>query len=127
MRFLVLIAHGSRREDSNREVRELGERLAAISRVEVDGVRCGFLELAQPSIPDAIGECVAAGGREILVLPYFLSAGRHVSEDIPREVNLASARYPNARIRVLDYLGADPAVPELLLGCVRRAQSSPRD
>ena len=47
---------------------------------------CGFLELAEPSIPDGIQRCIDAGATEVVVVPYFLSAGRHVSEDIPAEV-----------------------------------------
>ena len=125
MRYLALIAHGSRRRESNDEVRALAMALEERAGSELGGVRCGFLELAEPSIPDAIAECVAGGASEVLVLPYFLSAGRHVVEDIPREVEVARSRCPGVAIRLLDYPGADGAMPDLLLGAVRRAGSGP--
>ena len=83
MKSLILVAHGSRRAASNDEIRELTERLARQADGAFGRVSCAFLELAEPSIPDGIEQAVRAGAREVIVLPYFLSAGRHVAEDIP--------------------------------------------
>lgn len=119
MRFLALIAHGSRRQASNDEIRALARSLALRAGGDLAGIRCGFLELAEPSIPDAITDCVEGGATEVLVLPYFLSAGRHVAEDIPREVDIARARHPDVDIRLLDYIGASDAMQALMLDVVR--------
>ncbi|MCP1674973.1 sirohydrochlorin ferrochelatase [Natronocella acetinitrilica] len=125
MRYLALIAHGSRREASNDEVRRLAQALERRAGDTLGGVRCGFLELAEPSIPDVIGHCVEAGASEVLVMPYFLSAGRHVAEDVPREVAIATKRYPGISIDVMEYLGADAGLLELMLAAVHRRQSTP--
>jgi len=50
------------------------------------------------------------------VLPYFLSAGRHVIEDIPREVEGKQKEYPHVPIRLAPYLGSAEGITELLLG-----------
>ena len=47
------------------------------------------MEIATPSIPDGIKALVDLGVDEIICHPYFLSPGRHVTEDIPRIVNQA--------------------------------------
>ena len=83
MRALLVVAHGSRRVASNDEVRQLTDELRAAAGDEYAQVECAFLELAQPSIPDGIDCCVAEGATEVVILPYFLSAGRHVAKDIP--------------------------------------------
>lgn len=117
MRSLILIAHGSRREASNEEVRALAAKLARLSR-SFDSVTCAFLELAEPSIPDGIEACVQQGAKEIVILPYFLSAGRHVAEDIPALVQPKQAQYPELLIELKAYLGAAEALPSLLVSLV---------
>jgi sirohydrochlorin ferrochelatase len=115
MRYLLLVAHGSRRESSNEEVRRLAEALVPRARGRFDAVGCAFLEIAEPSIPDGIEAAVAAGAGEVVVLPYFLSAGRHVAEDIPREVEVKQTEHPQVRIRVSPYLGLGAGMADILL------------
>lgn len=119
MKALLLVAHGSRRAASNQEVVELSERLAAAAGESFGVVECAFLELAKPSIPDGIQACIDQGAGEVVVLPYLLSAGRHVVEDIPAEVAVKQRECPDIEIRIAPYLGtADELVP-VLLGLTR--------
>ena len=115
MRTLILVAHGSRREASNEEVRELTVALSDRAGERFGRVSCAFLELAEPSIPDAIEQALADGAGEVVVLPYFLSAGRHVAEDIPGLVEQKRREYPDAQIRLAPYLGSGAGVIDLLL------------
>lgn len=119
MKALLLVAHGSRREASNEEIRALTRRVAALAGADFGRVECAFLELAEPSIPDGIQRCIDAGADEVVVLPYFLSEGRHVAEDIPAEVRIKQDEHPEANIHIARYLGGADAIPELLLRCVR--------
>lgn len=106
MKALFIVAHGSRREASNNEVRALTQEVARLcEKGEYQQVSCGFLELAEPLIPDGISELIESGADEVVVLPYFLSAGRHVAEDIPEEVAKARAKHPDAQITIAPYLG----------------------
>ena len=57
-------------------------------------MRGAFLELAQPSIPDAIEHCITQGLQEICVIPLMFFAGRHVKEDIPRFIQEAKTKHP---------------------------------
>lgn len=116
MKSLLLVAHGSRRTESNDEVRQLARQLESRGNGEFGQVACAFLELAEPSIPDGLRAAIRAGASEVTVLPYFLSAGRHVATDIPAEVNIIRAESPEVEIILAPYLGASPGVVELLLG-----------
>lgn len=115
MQALLLIAHGSRRVESNTEVRTLTTNLAARANASYPIVRCAFLELAEPSIPDGIEHCIQEGATEVVVLPYFLSAGRHVVTDIPNEVRGKQQEYSHVKIRIANYLGASTGITDLLL------------
>jgi sirohydrochlorin ferrochelatase len=119
MKSLILIAHGSRREASNEEVRGLARCLAARAGEGFDQVFCAFLELAEPSIPEGIERAVGAGARQVTLLPYFLCAGRHVAEDIPSLVDRKRREHPRVDIRLTPHLGAAPAIAEVLLGLAR--------
>jgi sirohydrochlorin ferrochelatase len=122
MRMLILVAHGSRREASNQEIRALTEALARRAGERFDRVSCAFLELAEPSIPDAIEQALASGASEVVVLPYFLSAGRHMAEHIPALVEEKRREHPGAEIKLTPYLGAAPGVIDLLLAIADRVE-----
>jgi CbiX len=85
---ILLIDHGSRNLGSNRRLQEL----AQIYQQTLDSnrylVAAAHMELASPSIPEALTWLRDRGVVHIVCHPYFLSAqGRHVSEDIPKIVN----------------------------------------
>ena len=84
MKQLLIVAHGSRREQSNNEVRVLAEKVAADFPLLSDHVLVAFLEFASRSISAAVDICFARGVKELIVFPYFLSTGNHVVKDIPR-------------------------------------------
>lgn len=121
MNTLLIVAHGSRREASNQEVRDLARRVEALAGLRVDRVAVGFLELAEPSVAAALEACIAQGAAVVSVFPYFLAAGRHVATDIPAAVEPIRRRHPHVRIDILEHLGAATGLAEL----IARAADSP--
>lgn len=119
MRALLVLAHGSRRRASNEEIRHLSRRLAECLGDRYDYITAAFLELAEPSIPAAIDEAVSAGAEEVALFPYFLSAGRHVCEDIPQVVAEARHRHPHAHLELRPYLGELPGLIQLIAKSLR--------
>jgi len=121
MHALLLIAHGSRRQASNDEVRKLTKNLEQHTDDEFSIIECAFLELAEPSIPDGVTACVEKGAESVTVLPYFLSAGRHVVTDIPEELQKAKNQHPQVNIKTAPYLGAAQGISEILIGLSKQA------
>lgn len=114
VKALVVVAHGSRRAASNEEVGELACQLAGLVGDEYPIVGVGFLELAEPLIPESLEKVIAQGATEICVFPYFLSAGRHVVTDVPNEVKIVQDKYPDIPIKMLSYLGALPGLKNFI-------------
>lgn len=114
MKSLLLVAHGSRRQASNEEVTQIAQLL----RKRVEGqyrlTECAFLELAEPSIPAGIEKLIQAGSTEIVILPYFLSAGRHIQEDVPGIVQSVQDKHPDIKLTIAPYLGEADKVIDLL-------------
>ena len=121
-RHLLIIAHGSRRQASNDEVRALGERVRALRDPSIERVEVAFLELAEPGIPAGLAACVAHGAREIIVFPYFLAAGTHVANDIPQALDVFSEQHPLIKVRLASHLGASSALPMTILEVASRVE-----
>ena len=100
---VVVVDHGSRRGESN----ELLLAVAAMFRDSsgIDIVEPAHMELAEPTIAQAFTRCVERGARTVVVFPYFLSPGRHWSEDIPRLALEAAANHPGVQHLVTAPLG----------------------
>lgn len=115
MQALVVIAHGSRRQASNQEVTNLALGLKKSAGKQYQIVEAGFLEIARPSIPEAIESCIESGATSVIVVPYFLAAGRHVVEDIPQIVRPVGERHPHVSIRISEHIGMSNSMPRLIL------------
>jgi sirohydrochlorin ferrochelatase/(2Fe-2S) ferredoxin len=106
---VVLAGHGSRREKSNEQVRELAAGLEGRLGLPTDA---GFIELAEPSIGEAIAS-LAPAVSDVTVVPLSLFAASHVKADVPLVVNEARAEHDIA-VHGGRHLGVHPAIVELL-------------
>ena len=120
MKALVLIAHGSHRQTSNEEVITLSGVIAREMKNDYLIVEAGFLELAEPSIREALDHCIRKGATDICIVPYFLSAGRHVHADIPAEVDKARAMHADIAMTILPHVGGSPQMKDLIRGVVMK-------
>lgn len=118
MKSLVIVAHGSKREHSNNEVSQLMTQLKEDMNDEYPIILSSFLEFASPSIPEAINLCLQQGATSIKVLPYFLSAGKHVHEDIPQQAKIAVSPHNNVHLEILPHLGSSAKMIELMRGAI---------
>lgn len=75
--------HGSRRARANEQLRCVAD---LVRHLAGDGaiVAHAHMELASPDVAGGFEACVDAGAEHVVVVPYFLFAGRHATEDIPR-------------------------------------------
>jgi len=121
MRYLLLVGHGSRKQSANDEIERLAERVAVLEGNDFGGVVTAFLEIAKPDIQQGIARCVELGADSIVVVPYFLAAGKHVSKDIPAEIDCARAGFSHVKIELSQYLGANDAMAEMVLACSRQS------
>ncbi len=110
---LLVLAHGSPRDEANDDIRRVVEVLR--TRHLFANLHLGFLDVNQPDIPTAVDEIVARGGREIVAVPYFLHTGKHVTRDVPDLLDAAMRRHSGVRMAMGDYLGHDPAIDDVLL------------
>jgi sirohydrochlorin ferrochelatase/(2Fe-2S) ferredoxin len=107
---VLLVGHGSRREKSNQQVRDLAAALEERMGVPVDA---GFLELASPTIPEAIAG-LASWVSRVTVVQLSLFAASHVKTDVPLAVQRARREHPETTVHSGAHLGVHPALVDLL-------------
>jgi sirohydrochlorin ferrochelatase len=109
---LLLIAHGSREPEANADLHHVVEALR--QRGQFDLVEASFLELAEPDIDTGGGRCVERGARQVILLPYFLSAGIHVRRDLTAARGRLAERFPGVDFRLAEPLGQHPLLIQVV-------------
>ena len=119
MNGLLIVAHGSRKKPSNEEVQALARQIGALAAGVYDRVACGFVQFAEPTVESQIEKIVSEGVENIVLFPFFLGSGSHVSDDIPQLVQDTQSRHPGLRIRVTPHLGILDGLAQLIFDRVR--------
>ena len=121
-RAVLLVGHGSKLAGSKDAIDQVIE---ALRKTEPSTYfQAAFLELHPPNIPQGIDLCFNQGAEEVIVIPYFVQAGKHVVQDIPQIVSEAKTKYPGKNIRLADYLGFDSRIASVVSDRIRQARSS---
>ncbi len=113
-RALIIVAHGSRKNSSNEEIKALGEKVKYLQDKHYTLIMTSFLEFATPSLEESILSCIDKGASEIVILPYFLASGNHVTRDIPEVVQKIQRSYPQVKMTLKEHLGSAPGMVSLL-------------
>ena len=95
-RALLIVDHGSRRAEAHSHLEWVAREVQGRA-VDLQ-VYIAHMELAEPSIAQAIASCVADGATELIVHPLFLVPGHHLCEQIPQLVESARQSVSTAQL-----------------------------
>ncbi len=107
-RGLVLFAHGARDPRWALPFEAIAARLRA-ARPDLP-LRLAYLELMQPSLPEAAAALAAEGCSQVDVLPLFLGAGGHIRKDLPALLAALREAHPGTRFHAHPTLGEQDAM-----------------
>lgn len=119
---LLLIAHGSRRAEANAELVAIADTLR--DRGDWRHIQPSYLELAEPNIAKGGELCVNAGANAVVMLPYFLSPGRHMVEDLTAARDELAGRFPQVGFTLAAALGSHPLILDALVDRAREVTPS---
>ncbi len=106
------MVHGSPRPVANKDMFAVVDVIRKRDVFPI--VKVGFMECNEPTIPEAIAECIAGGADRIVAVPYFLHVGTHVADDLPTLIEEARAAYPNVEFSLGRYIGDSPILTDIL-------------
>ena len=99
MRGLIVIVHGSRRQETNRELKDF------LGQLNLEGfiVQQAYMELQNPNLLQAIEILEKKGCLKIEVFPFFLLAGKHIDKDIPQQYKQAEQKFPHIKMNLMGH------------------------
>lgn len=97
----VVIAHGSRRAESNWVIEHIAAQMSALP---------AYWSVA-PSLETQVTELIKRGHQQIVILPYFLFEGG-ITDAIRQTVEQIGQQFPYAQIHLTQPIGATPALAD---------------
>jgi sirohydrochlorin cobaltochelatase len=112
---LLIAGHGTRSAAGAAEFARFVARAASRAAGRIPAVDGGFIELARPSVADAVARLTRGSpGREIVAVPLVLTAAGHGKGDIPAALAREAGRHPGLSFRYGRPLGPHPVLQDVL-------------
>jgi sirohydrochlorin ferrochelatase len=116
---VIILFHGSRSDRAGGPVEKI------IASVRERGgyhlVERAFLQHAEPDLPSAVERAVAQGAGRIVVVPFFMQTGAHVTADIPDAVRNIRQRHPGLELEVTAAVGTHDLMTEIVVDLVGKS------
>ncbi len=119
---IILFAHGARDPRWAAPFEAVAQRLRA-QRPDAP-MRLAFLELMQPTLPQAGAELARLGCTHVAVLPLFLGSGGHVRKDLPLLLDSLRTSHPGLMVSLHPAVGETDAVVAAMVGAAVAALDS---
>ncbi|TFH30355.1 MAG: hypothetical protein E4H00_05300, partial [Myxococcales bacterium] len=100
----------------------VGQRLGTGRIVEP-----AHMEIAEPTIAQAFARCVEQGATRVVVHPFMLAPGRHVTEDLPRLIAEAAAPHDGVTFAMAAPLGSHAGVIDAVVDRCQAAHDASED
>lgn len=110
---VIMLAHGSRLQEANEEVLKLAPLLG---KAGGNGLYCGvsFLQGGEPGLDEAVNKAVEKGCTTIYVVPFFLTSGVHIREDLPQMLEKSREAHPEIKLVQCRPMGCDHGLIPIL-------------
>src|SRR3989344_590633 len=100
---VLILGHGSPVSKANETLRKIARGVKAKGGYDI--VQPAFLQFEHPNFAEAVDIIVGMGAQQIIVHPYFLYMGAHVTKDLPFETGTAKKKYPDIEFILAPHLG----------------------
>ena len=116
MEKIILVGHGSPKKDAN--------TMDVVSRMLHEKMHPGcsngcvlsaYLQFQSPTLEDALRAAVKNGTKKVIIHPYFLSAGMHVTKDIPEVIEGFRKSSPDIEFVCTEPLGVSSKLVDLVM------------
>jgi sirohydrochlorin ferrochelatase len=115
---VIILGHGSKKAGAGDALRRI---LAEVKKQGgYDVIEQAFLQYVKPTLADALEHCVLQKSDSIVIVPFFMQSGAHVTKDIPELVEKAKKRHPGVDITVTDYVGAHPLMAKIVEDLIKK-------
>jgi sirohydrochlorin ferrochelatase len=115
---VIILFHGSRAKGSATAVHGI---VAEVRRRGHFGIVVeAFLQHSNPGLSESLALCVQQHAKKIVIVPFFLQLGMHVTADIPLVVNELRSAHPEIEIALTEPVGSHPLLVDVVLDLAGR-------
>lgn len=115
---VIILGHGSRNGGADEAIKRTAAELKRVG--DFVSVEYAFLQYVQPALPETLETCIRQGASNIVIVPFFMQAGAHVTRHIPDLVEKAKKQHPGVNIAVTDYAGTHPLMTKIVEDLVKK-------
>lgn len=116
---IIILGHGSNLKQANNTI------IRAIREIEKRRwpgiIEPAYLQLCKPNLHTAVKKIIERGCNKIVIVPFFLFRGNHVSKDIPRHIEEEARAYKHVEFVYAKNLGHDPRINDIVWDCIKEA------
>ncbi len=117
---VIILGHGSRNDGSDKAIKRIAAEVKRAGKFGI--VEYAFLQYVQPSPQEAVERCVGKGATKIVVVPFFMQPGAHVTRHVPAFIEEARKHNPTLDIRMTDFVGNHPLMTHIVIDQVKKAK-----
>lgn len=113
MNGILILAHGSKRQETEEIVNSLVEKVKAKTGEKL--VYPAYLQFSEQNLEKCIDLLVESGAKNIKIMPMFIFDGVHVTQDIPNELAEIKTKYPEINIDMSRHIGDDDKLADIIV------------
>ena len=110
---ILILGHGSRRQEANEEWEQIWK---LFQKAHPDlFVQRGYIEFVNPTLAGGVELLLEEHPlKNIVIVPLFLTTGRHLYQHIPEMIAKIEAKHPNINFVLSDHIGPDRLLLDII-------------
>lgn len=118
----VILAHGSKRKEANDEIRNIVALIQAKDRDKL--YRAAFMQFDPDDLDQALEQLLERDVKRVVIMPYFLTTGNHISVDIPELIEAERRKHPSLEFIIAKHLNGHPGLVDIVVDRIKECTSS---
>lgn len=118
---IIIISHGSRVRNADKVVHGLIKTIKA--SMGIRNVIPSYLQFSQFNLSNGVKILVNKNCEKIIIVPFFLLNGQHVTRDIPRVIKKEKTRYPKVKFVCTGNLGKDKRITDIVIDRINESRT----
>ena len=120
--IIIIVGHGSTEADAD-GTEYISDQLHGLLHADCskDCVRVAYLQFMKPELKETLENAAVEGINKIIIHPFLLSKGFHVTKNIPQIIENFQNAYPDIEVICTAPLGVHEKLAEVVLKRIKEA------
>lgn len=116
---IIILSHGSKLKKANASLAKTVKVIKQKTGLNI--IVPAYLQFYHPDLTESIKNLIMQGCQTIIIIPFFLFNGNHVTRDIPNIMEKEKAKYPKVKFVYTKSLGLDIRIADIIVDIIKEA------